>query len=419
LGIIKFFIKTCYRRAYEARLPIGRCRGILLSKPGVVIVGGAHGTLALARSLGALGVPVWLVSEGSSLPAWSKYVRRTLSWPGAHDAAALDFLLDAARRYGLQDWLLVPAGDAEVHLVSQARSILSGAFRIMLPGWEKLRWVCEKPLLYQKADALGVTVPGTYRVGSPAQAAELEPVFPIVLKPHMGGGNSEFVKAKAIRVDDRASFLPAYNAAAAEIGAENVVVQEMIPGGGESQFSYAALWHEGAAVAEFTARRTRQYPVDFGYTSTFVEIVDEPGAASASRVLLASIGYSGLVEIEFKRDKRDGMLKLLDVNPRPWSWFGLCRAAGIDLGAMLWALASGGTVRPAHVRRASWMYLARDAAAAIRLVREGRLTVAEYAHSFATVRSWAAFLTNDPLPGLVDLPLTAWRVLTRRVFRIG
>jgi predicted ATP-grasp superfamily ATP-dependent carboligase len=113
------------------------------------------------------------------------------------------------------------------------------------------------------------------------------------------------------------------------------------------------------------------------------------------------------------------MLKLLDVNPRPWSWFGLCRAAGIDLGAMLWALASGGTVRPAHVRRASWMYLARDAAAAIRLVREGRLTVAEYAHSFATVRSWAAFLTNDPLPGLVDLPLTAWRVLTRRVFRIG
>jgi predicted ATP-grasp superfamily ATP-dependent carboligase len=237
----------------------------------------------------------------------------------------------------------------------------------------------------------------------------------------MGGGNSEFVKAKVIRIDDRAAFLPAYSEAAREIGAENVVVQEMIAGGGESQFSYAALWQDGAPVAELTARRTRQYPVDFGYTSTFVEIVDEPQAAAAARTLLASIAYSGLVEIEFKRDGRDGRLKLLDVNPRPWSWFGLCRAAGIDLGAMLWTLASGGTVaRPAAARpRASWMYLARDAAAAIGLMRRGGLTVAQYMRSFAAVRSWAAFSSGDPLPGLVDLPLTAWRVLTRRVFHVG
>lgn len=392
-----------------------------MDKPGIVIVGGAHGTLALARSVGALGVPVWLVSDGSALPGWSRYVRRTLSWAGADDAAALDFLLDAAHRHGLKDYLLVAAGDAEVRLVSQSRAALSAAFRIMLPEWEALRWVCEKPLLYRKAAELGLTVPKTYKLASPEEAAGLEPAFPVILKPHMGGGNGEFVKAKVIRIDDRAAFLPAYSEAAREIGAENVVVQEMIPGGGESQFSYAALWQDGAPVAELTARRTRQYPVDFGYTSTFVEIVDEPQAAAAARTLLASIAYSGLVEIEFKRDGRDGRLKLLDVNPRPWSWFGLCRAAGIDLGAMLWTLASGGTVaRPAAAQpRASWMYLARDAAAAIGLMRRGGLTVAQYMRSFAAVRSWAAFSSGDPLPGLVDLPLTAWRVLTRRVFHAG
>jgi predicted ATP-grasp superfamily ATP-dependent carboligase len=173
-------------------------------------------------------------------------------------------------------------------------------------------------------------------------------------------------------------------------------------------------------VAGFTARRTRQYPVEFGYTSSFVEIVDEPEAAAAARALLASIAYAGLVEIEFKRDRRDGRLKLLDVNPRPWSWFGLCRAAGIDLGAMMWALASGGTVQPASARPGtSWMYLARDAAAAISLIRNGRLDVPHYLRSFATVRSWAAFLPGDPAPGLVDLPLTAWRVLTRRMLKLN
>jgi predicted ATP-grasp superfamily ATP-dependent carboligase len=386
-----------------------------------VIVGGAHGSLALARSIGALGVPVWLVSDDNALPRWSRYVRRTLSWAGADEAEALDFLLDAARGHGLRNYLLVPAGDAEVRFVSQSYRELSGSYRILLPEWEALRWVCEKPLLYQRAEKLGLSFPRTYRIASPEQATVLELAFPVVLKPHMGGGDGHFAKAKVIRADDEASFLAAYGAAVAEVGPENVVVQEMIPGDGESQFSYAALWHEGAPVAEFTARRTRQYPVDFGYTSTFVEVVDGPEAMANARLLLASIAYSGLVEIEFKRDKRDGALKLLDVNPRPWSWFGLCRAAGLDLGAMLWTLAVGGAVkRPESARsKASWMYLARDAAAAVQLVRDRRLSAADYLRSFTTVRSWAAFSTRDPLPGVVDLPLTVWRVLTRRVLQIG
>ena len=391
-----------------------------VDEPGLVIVGGAHGSLALARSIGALDVPVWLVSDDSPLPGWSRYVRRTLSWAGADDATALGFLLDAARRHGLQDYLLVPAGDAEVRLVSQSKRELSDAYRIMLPDWEALRWVCEKPLLYERAEELRLPFPRTYRITSRNQAAELKPTFPVILKPHMGGGGGRFAKAKVIRTDDQASFLAAYEAAFAEVGPENVVVQEMIPGGGESQFSYAALWHEGAPVAEFTARRTRQYPVDFGYTSTFVEIVDEPEIKDIARLLLASIAHKGLVEIEFKRDSRDGMLKLLDVNPRPWSWFGLCRAAGFDLGAMLWMLASGGAVQPQSApSNASWMYLARDAAAAAALIGSGRLNASGYLRSLATVRSCAAFSARDPLPGLADLPLTAWRVLTRRILNSG
>ena len=53
------------------------------------------------------------------------------------------------------------------------------------------------------------------------------------------------------------------------------MVQELIPGGGEAQFSYAALARTGAAGG-VTARRTRQYPPDFGRASTCVETVDCP-----------------------------------------------------------------------------------------------------------------------------------------------
>ncbi|UXT51642.1 polysaccharide deacetylase family protein [Agrobacterium tumefaciens] len=385
--------------------------------PGVVIVGGAHGTLALARSLGALNIPVYYLTHDSPLPGWSRFVRETIRWAGPHDAGALPFLREMAAKYHLKGCLLVPSGDGEVQLVSQHREELSALYKIILPEWTALQWLCEKPLLYKRAVELGVSIPRTYALTSIDGVDTLDVLFPVILKPNMGGGNTVISRAKVIRADDRQALKTAFLDASAEIGAANVVVQELIPGGGESQFSYAALWLDGEPVAEFTARRARQYPVDFGYTSTCVEVVDNRQAIDAARTILKSAGHSGLVEVEFKFDSRDGALKLLDVNPRPWSWFGLCSAAGIDLGALLWRTANDLPVsQPRSVLQGvSWSYFVRDAVAAFTLSRRGKVDVGDYLASLGRIRSWAAFALNDPLPGMIDLPLTAWRVVKKRV----
>lgn len=386
---------------------------------GVVVLGGAHGTLALSRSLGARGVRVCIISNDTPLPGLSRHVRKRITWPGPDDGRAVDFLLAAATTHGLERHLLIPAGDAEVRLVAQAADRLSPTYSLAMPPWEQLRKVCEKPLLYCLADGLGLAVPRTYRFRSTEEAARASLGFPVVLKPSMGG-NSRFARAKVVRADDRRSLLNAFEAAAADVEPENVVVQELIPGGGENQFSYAALWDRGKPVAEFMARRTRQFPVDFGFTSTFVEIVDEPRIAEAARSVLGTIGYHGLVEMEFKRDKRDGRDKVLDVNARPWSWFGLAAAAGIDLGAMLWALENGEKVEPAAARPdTSWMYMARDIVAAGKLIATRQLTTTSYMKSLSGIRAWAAYSADDPLPALLDMPVTAWRVLTRRLLHFN
>jgi predicted ATP-grasp superfamily ATP-dependent carboligase len=389
-----------------------------MSIPGVVILGGAHGTLALARSLGRKGVPVWLVSNDTPLPTWSRRLAGHREWAGPDSGGALGFLLDLAATQNLKGALLVPGGDGEIRFASQAIDQLSASYRVMLPPWERLKWLCEKPLLYRRAEELGVDIPLTYRFGTPEEAAAADMRFPVVLKPNMGGGDNRFSRAKVVRADDRAGFLAAYRDAAGQIGLDNVVVQQLIPGGGACQFSYAALWHDGRPVAEFTARRTRQYPVDFGYTSSFVEVAEAPGVVEASRKLLTSVAHHGLVEIEFKRDPRDGELKLFDVNPRCWSWFGLAAASGVDLGALLWETANGRAAAPPAARTgAAWMYLARDMVAAGTLAARGQLGLRDYLRSFSAVRSWATFAGDDPMPGLIDVPLTAWRVLTRRILR--
>lgn len=387
----------------------------------VVILGGAHGALALARSLGRSGIPVHYISNDSPLTGWSRFVRRRVKWQGAEHPDAAAFLIDFARNNSLQGSLLVPAGDAEVMLVSQAKEILEAEYRILLPEWQALQWLCDKPLLYKRADEEGLPYPRTYELTSVEQALALDPIFPVILKPNMGGGNSRIVKAKVIRADDKASFIDSFKDAAGEIGARNVVVQELIPGGGENQFSYVALWNDGKPLAEFTARRTRQYPVDFGLTSTYVEIVSEPVLVETSHKLLGSLTFSGLVEIEFKRHDLNGTFNILDVNPRPWAWLALSSAAGVDFGPMMWNAVQGRTP-PSPVTAhpgTAWVYTARDLAAAITLIKRGKLNAGSFIRSFAKVRSMAAFSWSDPLPGLLDLPLTAWRVLTRRVFNLS
>ncbi len=395
-----------------------RISGEPATAPGVVVLGGAHGTLALARALGGKGVRVHLVSNDTPLPGWSRRADGISQWSGPDSGGAVDFLFNLAATHDLYGALLVPGGDAEVRFVSQAAGALCRSFEVALPPWERLKWACEKPLLYRRAEELGLAFPKTYRFASLEEAMAADIRFPVVLKPNMGGGDNRFSRAKVVRADDRGAFASAYRDAVGQIGLDNVVVQQLIPGGGESQFSYAALWWQGRPVAEFTARRTRQYPVDFGYTSTYVEVVEVPQVTAAARRLLDSIGHHGLVEVEFKRDARDGAFKLLDVNPRPWSWFGLAAAAGVDLGALLWRSANGLPAAPAQARAGTaWMYMARDLASAATLIGRGTLKPGAYLRSFGAVRAWATFAGDDPMPGLIDLPLTGWRVLTRRILR--
>jgi hypothetical protein len=85
----------------------------------------------------------------------------------------------------------------------------------------------------------------------------------------------------AKRVDDRETLLSAYDEAAAIMTPELLMVQELIPGSGEAQYSYTALARDGQPLVHLTAKRRRQYPIDFGRASTYVETVNEPGVMMA------------------------------------------------------------------------------------------------------------------------------------------
>jgi D-aspartate ligase len=241
---------------------------------GVVILGGAHVSLGLARSLGRRGIPVWMLTD-HPLAKVSRYVARSFFWPGAEHPDGLAMLLGIAARHNLAGWLLFPTGDEDMGMVAKNHSLLSTYFRLTSPEWETAKWLLNKRLTYERAAALGIDFPWSFHPESAEDVLRLDCRFPVILKPAARKSANEFTRAKAWKAEDRSALLALYKRAAALAGDDGVVIQEWIPGTGSSQFSYAGVWDGGVPVGSMVARRTRQFPIDFGRSSTFVETIEQ------------------------------------------------------------------------------------------------------------------------------------------------
>ena len=387
---------------------------------GAIILGGAHGSLEIARSLGRRGIPVWAIIADNPLPTLSRYVEHSLSWSGPRQHGAVASLKDLALCHGLDGWVLFAGGDDDLCFISQNHSALSSVFTLVSPAWDTICWAYDKRRMNLRAIELDIAQPATRYPRSRDHLQGLGLRYPVVLKPSVHEGRNAFAGAKAWRADDLNTLVTRYDKAQSLVGAERIMVQELIPGDGRAQFSYAAVWDRGAPIGSLVARRRRQYPIDFGYTSTFVETIELPEIAEAATRFLRSINYSGLVEVEFKYDERDDCYKILDVNARAWSWIALGAAAGVDFPALQWQLALGEAPAPICARiGANWLFLPRDLVASIQEMIGGTLSPLEYLRSLRSPSSCAVFAWDDLWPAALGLPLVAARVATRRLFRRG
>jgi predicted ATP-grasp superfamily ATP-dependent carboligase len=342
--------------------------------------------------------------------AASRFVSRSLPWP-ADDAARLDALFDLSGRYSLSDWVLFPTDDESSALVARHHDVLSKIFLLNTSPWTVVQWAYDKRLTYKLASDVGVDHPRTYYPQSAEDVAGLDCTFPCILKPAVKPKLNRFTRDRAWRAENHHQLLDHYAEACKLVDPSSIMVQDLIEGGGQRQYSFAALCADGKPLAWLTARRARQHPIDFGgHGSSFVETINEPAIEEPARRLLAAIAYTGLVEVEFKCDPRSGEPKLLDINARTWGWHTLGRAAGVDFPYLSWRLAHGAII-PSTRGRAGvhWIRAATDIPAAVGEIRRGRLSLGEYIQSIRPPLEWAILALDDPLPACTDLPWLIYR----------
>ena len=382
---------------------------------GAVVIGGDYQGLGIVRSLGKRGIPVCVIDDEASISRYSRYTTHAIRVKSLREEdQVVETLLEAGKRLHLDGWVLYPTREELVAALSRFHDQLTPLFRVPTPDWEITRWAWDKRNTYQLASSLAIPTPRTWYPQERSQLAALEQYLPLVIKPAVKEHFIYATKAKAWRVDSLRELEELFRQASDLVSPGEVMIQELIPGDGNQQFSYCAFFKEGEALGSMVAQRRRQHPPEFGRASTYVESIELPELIEISTRFLKAINYYGLVELEYKYDRREQVYKLLDVNARTWGYHSLGPRAGVDFPAMLFADQLGLLVEPCQARPGiKWIRLLTDLPTAMVELLHGHLDWAWYWRTLRHFDVEAVFDRHDLLPWLVEVSLLPYLALKR------
>jgi predicted ATP-grasp superfamily ATP-dependent carboligase len=303
------------------------------------------------RSAARAGHEVHLASAESSVYFSSKYCSKAIALPPGEDHEAFTRSLVAlarAERYGAALF----CGDHEAEAIWAHREEIEPHLPCFLPDAKWRDVAFSKNAAYRHVEAIGVATPTVVYPRSQAEALLFAKTlgYPVVVKGERGSAGRRVRFSLGPR-DLCAHYEEIDALERAEGGA--LSLQEYVDGPG---YVVHALFFHGRPMAICAHRKDRELPVGRGVTSA-ATTVHEPELVQAALAIFESLRWHGLAKLDFKRDRRDGRFKFIELDPRVSASIDITRAAGVDQVAMLCALAEGKQVQPRLEYRAGVRYV--------------------------------------------------------------
>jgi predicted ATP-grasp superfamily ATP-dependent carboligase len=392
---------------------------------GAIVVGAHVNGLTVSRALWRAGVAVvvvrtrdWDIGHVSRAAAGSVDLR---DFPSRPDA--LPELLDRRSR-DWRGWAVYPTDDAALSVLLQRRYMLEGlGYRLIAGPDEAVETLLDKERTTGLAARLGIDLPACY---GDAQKPAPNPGalrYPVVLKPSHSHLFREAFGGKKLFVADNPAQYEDCRRKLAKAGLHAQVL-DLIPGPDSLFFNYSVYVDaRGEPRAGLAMRKERKSPPSFGVcrvAHTRVDAEREKVMRDAVLAILREVGYRGMANAEFKLDERDGKLRLMEINARPFLMQGLAMCAGIDYPLMAWQDFVLGEA-PRSERNGwegAWIHLHADIGNALAYRKDENLRMADYLRPYRMPHRFAVFSWRDPAPFLLQwsrtLAQTAWRLVAPR-----
>ncbi|HVV73480.1 MAG TPA: hypothetical protein VHI52_18550, partial [Verrucomicrobiae bacterium] len=270
----------------------------------VLVLNAIHyGALGVTRSLGRLAVCVYNQSPLRFVPAFqSRYSRRNILWD--QDAAGpeqtVDFLLSFGRTLEYRA-LLIPTCDVTAMLVADHAETLRTCFQFPNQSKELVHSLCDKNTLHHTAERCGIPTP---RTSSPETQKDvvrfLETAsFPVVLKTRKNRIGSQTPRALKVIVRNKYDLLEVWNRLSARRD-PNIVLQEYIPGGDDSNWMFNGYFNEDSeCLFGLTGQKIRQFPPYAGVTSLGV-CASNNVVTNMSLAFMRKLQYRGILDMGYR-----------------------------------------------------------------------------------------------------------------------
>lgn len=297
----------------------------------VIVIGCFVPGMAIIRALANKGLHIIAMTYSKNdIAHRSRYVSEVVQVPHPEKEPErfLECLLSNARRW--EGALLLESADHTAHVLSMHKKELSQHYKIVTPDWEIFEKFIEKENTYALAKQHGIPHPKTQYPQTVADLDERgEILFPCILKPVR---SFEFVnrfQAKNFVVRNETELKERFQRCM-EAGIP-MILQEIIPGPDENLYKLQGYINSrGKIVGKFFHKKLRQNPPHFGVMRIGVSTEKYAEVEYWTERLLCAVGYRGYFSIEFKKDSRDGQLKLMENNCRLVRCGLLATASGVN-----------------------------------------------------------------------------------------
>lgn len=377
----------------------------------VLVVGSGLTALNLVRYFGKLGADVSILAENIGGANFSKYSKRNFILRNmGRDIGTLKSTLVRIRKTMHKRPVIYPTSDLDALILSKLKEDISDDYHFVVGNEKAVRLLINKSEFYKALERHGLRHPTTHfpedvddaqRIG-----AELE--YPVFVRPSITQlFNKAFSKGNKGFIARSPKELVNYYKIATRHGIE-VMFQEIVPGPPNNSYQIEGCYGKDyRPIILFARQRLRIWPPDFGNTTMCASIPLTRVVQESEQVnqFLLKIGYSGVMSAEFKEDERDGVLKLLEINARPWWHFWLSSECGVPILLASYLNAIG--EKPEFMQKydidVKSVHLLSDLRAAIFHISRRNFSLSSWVRSLRDVKVFAYFEKSDIAPLLVTI----------------
>ncbi|MEP6899253.1 MAG: hypothetical protein ABI870_12050 [Rhodanobacter sp.] len=333
---------------------------------------------------------------------WYRPTPGPTAWDGSMGPHAWDIL----RCMPLEQAVLIPgADDAALWLADLPQSDLGERFRVSTSSRLTQEILQDKSRFAAFLQDTGIPHPRTFRIDSAADIEvmpfnELDRCF---VKPVNSQKFSDVMGVKGIWVRRREELLDVWSRLQGQDF--KLMAQEYVPGSPDDHYFVDGFRDAGGNLSGlFTRQRIRMHPADFGNSSYSRSIALESlqGPVDNMALLLSKLDYRGIFSAEFKRDRRDGEYRIIEVNTRAWTYVEFAARCGVNVCEMAYrdALDLPVTTATRNYRAgAGCVDLHRDISAVSTQDVAARGTLARILLQWMQAH-FHSFRFDDPRPGL-------------------